>query len=169
MAERGHAIRADTRSSYGATSGRLRRVLADATVREDARAIREVRTRDRRAHRPMAWSGRMSRLGAVQTARKADVDEIDERLEAAIRFTGVRQAVTVKGIRDELGIGKAEADQVLADMFGRGLIGPAARGKARAALFIPDEIDAALEAVRMDQKWAYSDARAAQFEGDPPA
>jgi hypothetical protein len=110
--------------------------------------------RDKYQSQRLSWSDSMSHLGAVVTGRRAAADEVDERLAAAIRFTGVRQAVTVKGIRDELGIGKAEADQLLTDLFDLGLIGPAARGKARAALFSPDEVDAVLEAVRLGEPWA---------------
>lgn len=108
---------------------------------------------DEYTRRRFAWGDSLAALGDVVTARKAGEDEIDERLEAAIRYTGVRQAVVVRGLRDELGIGKAEADQLLTDMFDRGLIGPAARGKSRAALFSPDEVEAVLEAVRMGEPW----------------
>lgn len=104
--------------------------------------------------RRASWAKSLAQLGAAARARRAAEDEIDGRLSSAIRFVGVRQAATVKALRDELGIGQAEADQLLRDMEKRGLIGPAKRGKARPVLFGPDEVDEVLSTIAAGDNYA---------------
>lgn len=131
-------------------------------VSDDQQAIYTGRRR--------AWADSLVKLGKVESARRADLDSVAERLIEAIRFVGTRQVTTVKGLREGLAIGQAEADQLVKDLRAAGLIGPAKRGKAAPALFAPDEVEEAIECVRMGEKWKeYAPVEATEPPADEQA
>jgi hypothetical protein len=57
-------------------------------------------------------------------------------LRDAVQFVGRRRVVTTRDVRDGLTLTYAEADRVLNDLFGLGLVG-ADRGGGRVVLFTP--------------------------------
>lgn len=97
--------------------------------------------------RRSSWARTLVQLGSAATAR-VQTDEADERLIAAVQFVGPRQVTTVRAIRDEFGLGQAEASALLDQMEREGLVGAAKRGKARPVLFAPDEVDQVVAKLR---------------------
>lgn len=119
--------------------------------------------------RRRAWADSLVRLGTVEKGRQADLDSVTERLQEAIRYVGTRQVTTVKGLREGLSIGQAEADQLIKDLRAAGLVGPAKRGKAAPALFSPDEVDAAIECVRLGLVWEVVEVATVAEPNEAPA
>jgi hypothetical protein len=88
------------------------------------------------------WSATAHRVAGAHAGRVADESALSERLVAAVRHVGVRQAATILGVAEGLSIGRAEAADLLEQMEGHGLI--ERKGKKRTVLFAPDEVDRVL-------------------------
>lgn len=88
------------------------------------------------------WENTARRVSGAHAGRVADESALSERLVAAVRHVGVRQAATILGVAEGLSIGRAEAADLLLSMEGHGLI--ERKGKKRTVLFAPDEVDRVL-------------------------
>lgn len=80
-------------------------------------------------------------------ADTADLDFVGP----VVRFVAGQRAVTVKAVRDALGLSKGDADQALAELFELGLVGEASRGRGRLVLFTPPAEVSATELAEADQ------------------
>jgi hypothetical protein len=88
------------------------------------------------------WTDTARRVAGAHAGRKADESALSDRLVAAVKHVGIRQAATVLGVAEGLSIGRAEAADLLLSMEGHGLI--ERKGKKRTVLFAPDEVDRVL-------------------------
>lgn len=90
------------------------------------------------------WTGTTIRLAGAAAGRVAEAEQISERVAAAIRAVGVRQAATIVGVAEALSVGRNEAVDLLEQLAGAGLL--ERKGKRYRVMFGPDEVDQVIAA-----------------------